>query len=134
MSKSISFDSNKGEFDEEFDNALIKLLNEVEKREKSGLYILNHQRVSEFAAAYKELKRMFGDRYSVTCSQRDGHGSRGWDMMVTGNDLLIDKPEEFVDSIAATADCFEVSSYLNGTVELAITFYGMVRKVGECCK
>lgn len=128
----VFFEDDDHGYDEEFDEAFVSMLRGLEKQEKSGTYILNHERVSEFAKAYQNLKKMFGDKYDVACVQRTGIGAGGWDMKVTGSDLLITKTAEFVDDIVAAADCFEVTSFLNGNVELAITFYGMVKKVGEC--
>lgn len=116
------------ECDGELDDRLLALFDECEKAAVGKTYILNPKRIKEFADSFKYLKSVFEPECKVTFKQRQNAGSTGWDMFVRGKSIHFTKTKELSDNVLSKADCFEVSSYLNGVVELAVTFYDMLTR------
>lgn len=115
-------------YDEVIESKLLALFDAIEKKQAGGVYIMNPTRVSEFADAYKYLKKTFEPNFNVRYNQREDMGCTGWDMFVRGKNLSFKRTKELVDNVLSKADCFEVSAYLNGDTELAVTFYNMMVK------
>ncbi len=111
---------------------VLEILAAVEAKQKgNAVYMIDPKRCSEFAQAYADLKRIFGETNKVSYKQREGIGKTGWDMFVTGKSIDISDTSDLIDTVLDKADCFEVSAYMNGVVELAVTFYGVLKKVGD---
>ena len=118
---------------EDFDKELIDFFNEIAAKGKDSVYVIDPVRSSEFAMAFTNLKRIFGSTNKVWYKQRGaGSGITGWDMLVTGKNIDINNTSDLIDTVLDKADCFEVSAYTNGNVELAVTYYGVLKKVGVC--
>lgn len=114
--------------DDSIDEKMLAVFDAYEKKFANGTYILNPKRVNEFIIAFQYLKNVFEPGCSVTYNQRETGASTGWDMFVRGESLRFIKTQDLVDHVLSKADCFEVSAYLDGTVELAVTFYDMMTK------
>ena len=120
----------KDDYPEDFDKELLETFAAIEAKQKPSVYVIDPVRSAEFAVAYKNLKRIFGSTNTVWYKQRDELGITGWDMLVTGKYIDINNASDLIDTVLDKADCFEVSAYTNGNVELAITYYGVLKKAG----
>lgn len=126
LSLTKNIEASGANYDENADEQLLKIFDEIEKKESNGTYLMNPKRVSEFVGSYRYLRTVFGSSHSVSYRQRDGIGKTGWDMFVRGKYLSFCDTSGIVDNVLSKADCFEVSAYKNGDIELALTFYDMM--------
>lgn len=130
MAMSVFLESKRDDIPENLCDDLVDLLNDIESKQGNKMYVVDPKRAKECMDAYSNLKRIFGSRYAVRGHKRTDGGITAFDMFVTGKDIEIDNTDDLIDSVLCLADCFEVSAYENDTVELAITFYGFLKKVG----
>ena len=121
------------EFEEDFDKDVIEAIRAILDAEAKagGTYMLNPQRVSEFARAYQSVEKHFKkDGYEIKKKSND-NPTWGWDIIVraSGGEIIFDDPEEITNDILDVANCFEIVPYLNGAIEFNITFYGLANKI-----
>lgn len=119
------------EFEEDFDKDVIEAIRTILDAEAKagGTYMLNPQRVSEFARAYQSIEKHFPkEKYKIKKRSSD-LSPDGWYVTVQGSSIEFDDPEEITNEILTVADCFEVQTKLDGTMTLGMSFYGMVKKV-----
>lgn len=131
MSLTKDISRHEPSYDEDFEEKFLKYLSELNESQSDATYIMNPKRVSEFIEAYKYLKSVFFPAYKVSYNQHNCPGSTGWGIKVRGKRLSFTKTKELVDVALSKADCFEVSAYINGDTELAVTFYGMMERCSD---
>lgn len=113
------------EYDEEFEQAFLEFLAALQQNDNGRVHVINPKRAMVFFAAYQYAKEYFNKLANVTFRQGNELTTDGWDIFVSGTGLTLDEPRGFVENVLSKADCFEVTSEQNGSVTLAITFYGM---------
>ena len=97
------------------------------QEDESGIQMTNPRRMREFMLCAEVMKKLFLKNSSkVEVIPHDGFPSVGT-ITVTTNNLIIRDPETFADA-AGLSDNYEIYPKTDGTIVLAITFYGLTEK------
>ena len=132
MSMTMHFDNESDyEYDVEAEEKFIQQLRAVYKSERTPTYFLNAERVKEFSRVYTIAKEYFYGVADVSYKQGSGISIKSWDIFIRAKELKLSHMRFFVNEVLRHATCFEVTAEPDGSVLMAITFYGMVDAVKE---
>ncbi len=100
------------------------------RKQESGVHIENRERAEEFNLCYKALRFILkGSGARLEAIPHDGFPSVGT-ITATMRSLNLRNPKLFVDACSLASN-YEIYPKLDGTIVLALTFYGMAEKVGD---
>ncbi len=96
----------------------------------SGVHIADPRKIAEVNAAYEALKTtLVGVDLVMSFAQNVPFVGTAT-IHVRGKEIEVSNQKQFTQVCKLTST-FEVTPYLDGTVEMNFTFYGLTKKIGE---
>lgn len=120
--------NNEDKAKKELDELLIQVGRAIDEDE-AGLHIVNPKRMREFLVCGEAMKMLFSDSGYVRVSPHDMYPSAGTIEVITRKLKIRDI--ELFTLATGLASNYEVYPKLDGTIVLALMFYGLTKKVKE---
>ena len=125
MELEARFERPKIEYDEQKDKDFLEFLSSLES-DGDKVYLVDPKRLGDFTRAYRCIKRTLSCECKISYDQGTDLCKTGWSIHARGSSITIVDTNSFVEDVFESASCFEVTPYTDGTVELNVTFYGMM--------
>lgn len=126
MELEAKFERQPIEYDEKSDREFLAFLRSLEE-ETDRVYLVDPKRMEDFTRAYAYIKRTLSDECTISYNQGTELCKTGWTISARGLSITVVNPEKFTEEVLDNASCFEITPYVDGTVELNVTFYGMMK-------
>lgn len=112
------------------DDGLLKAVFKAIQKDEAGVHMEDPVRKNQFRKCAEEMKKLFGSvAQKIEVVPHTEFPSCG-DITVYTKEFVVNDPIAFVRA-AELASNYEIYSQLDGTIVLALTFYGMTKKIRE---
>lgn len=109
--------------DDILDDQIMKNIIETFKRQhEDAILITDVKRAQLFTYIFNKCKDMFGETCTVKYKQGDDLGVRAWHIFIRGSEIRPKNTMVFAKEILPLVDCYDITPYLDGSVEMVLSF------------